>query len=55
VTHKGVIRALLALACGWDMTGEPPARLDWESAHLFELDPTRGPAVRRLNLSLVKS
>src|SRR3546814_19659201 len=27
VTHKGVIRALYALACGWDMTGPPPDKL----------------------------
>ena len=24
VTHKGVLRALLALATGWDMIGKPP-------------------------------
>lgn len=39
VTHKGVIRAALALATGWDMTGRPPLRLDWTAAHLFLLDP----------------
>ena len=39
VTHKGVIRAALALATGWDMTGRPPLRLDWSAAHLFLLDP----------------
>jgi len=38
VTHKGVIRAALALATGWDMTGKPPLRLDWAAAHLFLLD-----------------
>ncbi len=38
VTHKGVIRAALALATGWDMTGRPPVRLDWSAAHLFLLD-----------------
>ena len=38
VTHKGVIRAALALATGWDMTGKPPHRLDWAAAHLFLLD-----------------
>ena len=35
VTHKGVIRAALALATGWDLRGSAPARLDWERAHLF--------------------
>lgn len=37
VSHKGVIRALLALATGWDMLGRPPVKLDWASGHLFGL------------------
>src|SRR5262249_5680100 len=28
VTHKGVIRALLAIATAWDMRGKAPVRLD---------------------------
>lgn len=52
VTHKGVIRALFALASGWDMLGKAPARLDWQSAHLFRLDAAGRPAVERLNLAL---
>ena len=35
VTHKGVIRAALALAAGWDLRGSAPVRLNWECAHLF--------------------
>ena len=27
VTHKGVIRAMLSLATGWDMEAKPPVRL----------------------------
>ena len=35
VTHKGVRRALLALATGWDMTGPPPIKLrDHEALRL---------------------
>jgi len=52
ITHKGVIRALFALASGWNMLGKPPARLDWQSAHLFRLDADGSPAIERLNLSL---
>jgi broad specificity phosphatase PhoE len=52
VTHKGVIRALFALASGWDMLGKAPARLDWQSAHLFRLNAGGRPAVERLNLPL---
>ena len=35
VTHKGVIRAAIALATGWDLRGRAPVRLDWERGHLF--------------------
>lgn len=52
ITHKGVIRALFALASGWDMLGKAPVRLDWQSVHLFRLGADGRPAVERLNLSL---
>ena len=42
ITHKGVIRAILGLACGWDLTGKPPASLDWTRAHCFRFDPNTG-------------
>jgi broad specificity phosphatase PhoE len=35
VTHKAAIRALLALATGWDMTGRQPLKLDWHCLHFF--------------------
>jgi probable phosphoglycerate mutase len=35
VSHKAAIRALLALATGWDMTGRPPVKLDWRCLHFF--------------------
>jgi probable phosphoglycerate mutase len=54
VTHKGVIRALLALAVGWDMTGKPPARLEWNRVHIFALDPEGDPRPERLNQPLVR-
>jgi probable phosphoglycerate mutase len=52
VTHKGVIRAVFALATGWNMLGKPPYRLDWSSAHLFRLDRAGHPAIERLNIAL---
>lgn len=52
VTHKGVIRALLSLATGWDMTGPPPVRLDWSAAHLFVIDPAGRPVLERANIAL---
>jgi len=50
VTHRGVIRALLAEATGWDMRGKPPARLDWTAVHLFSVDADGVPRVERLNV-----
>jgi broad specificity phosphatase PhoE len=35
VSHKAAIRALLALATGWDMTGRQPVKLDWHCLHFF--------------------
>lgn len=52
ITHKGVIRAVLALAIGWDMTGKAPVRLAWDALHLFRLEPDGQPRIDRLNLSI---
>jgi probable phosphoglycerate mutase len=49
VTHRGVIRAVLSAATGWDMRGKPPAKLDWNAFHLFRVEEGR-PRVERLNL-----
>lgn len=49
VCHKGVIRALLSLASGWDMTGKPPSRLRADCCHRFRLDRAGRPAILRLN------
>lgn len=38
VTHKGVIRAVMAKATGWDMIGKPPARTKWGALHIFHVD-----------------
>lgn len=37
IAHKGILRASLALALGWDMLGKPPVRFEPERALLFEL------------------
>jgi broad specificity phosphatase PhoE len=52
VTHKGVIRAMLALSSGWTMRGKPPARLRWDAIHLFALDAAGRPRIERLNVGL---
>jgi probable phosphoglycerate mutase len=52
VTHKGVIRAVLALATGWTMQGEAPVRLRWDRLHVFALGADGTPRVERLNVEL---
>ena len=52
VTHKGVIRALYALAVGWDMTDKPPEKLRDDCVHVFTLSAEGAPSVDRLNLPL---
>ena len=46
VTHKGVIRAALSLATGWDMLSKPPLRLADDGA--LVLPPDGPPTVERL-------
>ena len=43
VTHKGVIRAVIGLATGWDFLGRPPVRLAAATALVFELDAAGRP------------
>jgi broad specificity phosphatase PhoE len=38
VTHQGVIRSILALVTGWNMTGKPPVRLADDVVHLIEVE-----------------
>ena len=45
------MRALYALASGWDMQGKPAQRLADNAVHAFELD-RRGLRIGRLNISL---
>lgn len=40
VTHKGVLRASLILALGWNMRGKPPVRYDPDRALVHELAPS---------------
>jgi len=53
ICHKGLIRALYALARGWDLTGEPPEKLREPCLHRFALDAAGAPRVEQLNLPLL--
>jgi probable phosphoglycerate mutase len=55
VTHKGVIRALYALATGWDMRAKPAQKLRADAAQLFEVEARGNVRVTELNLSLLPS
>ena len=50
VTHKGVIRAVLALAYNWDMTTPAPVKLTWQAAHLFEVAPNGNVSAVEMNV-----
>ena len=52
VTHKGVIRALYALASGWNMTGRAPQKLRDGCAQRFLLGPDGALETDQLNLPL---
>jgi broad specificity phosphatase PhoE len=52
VTHKGVLRALYALATGWDMTSDPPQKLHNGRAHSFDISLNGTPSVHELNIAL---
>ena len=52
VCHKGVIRAVMALAFDWDMMGKPPVKLDWAKAHIFQLNKTGHPRPLQMNVPL---
>ena len=52
VTHKGVIRAALSLAAGWDMRAPFVPRLAWSRGHAFRIGAGGALAIERLNIAL---
>jgi probable phosphoglycerate mutase len=52
VSHKAAIRALLALATGWDMTGRPPVKLDWGCLHFFAAHRDGRVTIERPNVAM---
>lgn len=52
VSHKATMRALLALATGWDMTARPPMKLDWQCLHFFVARDDGSVTVDRLNVAM---
>ena len=52
VCHNGVIRALYALAVGWNMTGKPPTKLRDGCVQTFTVDADGAVHEDRLNIPL---
>jgi probable phosphoglycerate mutase len=52
VVHKGVIRAIYALATGWSMEGKAPDRLSYDCLQIFALNAHGQPSVQSLNVPL---
>lgn len=52
VTHKGVIRAILALAYDWAMIGRPPVKLNWTCLHEFRIAHDGRPEPLAMNIPL---
>lgn len=52
ITHKAVIRAVLALAFDWQMLDAPPVRIDWRALQVFALDHDARPRPLQLNVPL---
>jgi probable phosphoglycerate mutase len=52
VTHRGVLRALYALATGWDMREKASDKLTEGCAHAFAVDRSGALSVEQLNIPL---
>jgi probable phosphoglycerate mutase len=53
VAHKGVLRAMVSLATGWDMRGPLAKDLDWQAAHLFHTGADGRLEIVELDISLI--
>lgn len=54
VTHRGVIRAAMALATGWDFLGKPPFKMERAAVQLFWLGDDGSLELRAANVPLVE-
>ena len=55
ISHKGVIRGALSLACNWDMQSKFHHSIDWSCGHEFSYSKTQGLVLEHLNVSLGSS
>jgi probable phosphoglycerate mutase len=52
ITHKGVVRAIYALATGWDMKAREPDRFRYPALHLFRVGRDGTIVLKRFNIPL---
>lgn len=52
VTHRGVIRALVAIATGWDFMGKSPVKGLHGTYNLLHLDPNGLPSIKAVDAPL---
>lgn len=52
VVHRGIIRAIYALATGWDMRSDPPDKLSRQALQIFTLSDDGQPTITELNVRL---
>lgn len=52
VAHKGVLRAMVSLATGWDMRGPMAKDLDWKAGHLFHAGAEGSIEIVELDITL---
>jgi probable phosphoglycerate mutase len=52
IAHKGVIRAILALAFDWPMLGRAPVKLDWHCLQEFSITDDGRPTLVAANIPL---
>ena len=52
VTHRGVMRAIYALANGWDMRADPMDKLSRHALQIFSLTDAGQPRIAQLNVRL---
>lgn len=55
VTHKGVIRAAVAMALEWDMLPPDPVKLRWDAAHILRVTADGQFEVAELNVPLARA
>ncbi len=53
VTHRGVIRAALALATGWDFLGKSPFKMQREGVQMLWVDADGSLELRAANVSML--